>query len=96
MDLDIQIYSFLVSFLFGIVFYYLLDFFNKVICKLKICFKIIFSFLFIIIMSLFYFIIMLYVNNGVIHIYFLLSILVGYIFVYKFLKGLFTHSKRKY
>ena len=91
MNLDIQIYSFLVSFIFGIVFYYLLDFFNKLICKLKIYLKIIFSFLFIITMTLLYFIIILYVNDGVIHIYFLLSILVGYILVSKFLNRLFTH-----
>ena len=83
MELRVQIYSFIVSFLFGCCFYYMLDLFNKLTIKFKLVLKIIFSFFFIMLMSLLYFFILLYVNNGVVHIYFLLSILVGYIYVYK-------------
>lgn len=95
MKLDIQIYSFLYSFLFGCCFYGLLDLFNRLICKVKGIFKVIFSFLFIMIMSCLYFIGLLFINNGVVHIYFLLTILGGYLFMYKFLIHLFTHLRKK-
>ena len=95
MELSIQIYSFIVSFLFGGCFYFLLDLFNKLTGKFKLVLKIIFSFFFIIVMSLLYFLILLYVNNGVVHIYFLLSILVGYLFVYKIVIRLFTLLRKK-
>lgn len=95
MELSIQIYSFVVSFVFGGLFYFLLDLFNKLIIKFKLVLKIIFSFFFIMLMSFLYFVILLYVNNGVVHIYFLLSILVGYIFVYKIVIKLFTLLRKK-
>lgn len=95
MKLNIQIYSFLYSFLFGIGFYFLLDIFNKLIVKLNIVLRIILSFLFIMILASLYFLGLLYINNGVLHIYFLLSILVGYIFVYKVIIPLFTHLRKK-
>ena len=55
----------------------------------------VFSFLFIMLIACIYFVILLIVNNGVVHIYFLLSILVGYIFVYKFTLWMFTRFKKK-
>ena len=95
MKLDIQIYSFIVSFLFGCCFYFFLDIFNHLVYKLKLFFKIFLSFLFILSLSIVYFIILLFINNGVIHIYFLLMILVGYIFVnYMSIRWL-THFKKK-
>ena len=95
MKLDIQIYSFISSFLFGLVFYFLLDIFNKLICKVNIVLKIIFSFLFVIALASLYFLILLFVNNGVVHIYFLLLILVGYILGYFINLRLFTHLRKK-
>ena len=95
MKLSIQIYSFISSFIFGCCFYFLLEGFNKLVKKFKLVLKILGSFLFIMVMSLVYFIILLFVNNGVVHIYFLLSILVGYIFVYKVILRLFTHLRKK-
>lgn len=83
------------SFLFGCVFYFLLDIFNKLISRLNIILKIIFSFIFIMLIACGYFLILLVVNNGVVHIYFLLSILVGYIFVNKVILNLFTHLRKK-
>ena len=95
MKLNIQIYSFIASFLFGCAFYFLLDIFNKIVGKLKIVWKIILSFLFIMIMASVYFLILLFVNNGVVHVYFLLMILVGYIFVNFIFLRLFTHLRKK-
>ena len=95
MKLDIQIYSFLYSFIFGIIFYFLLDVFNKLVFKLKKVLKFFISVIFILLIASVYFLGLLFINNGVIHIYFLLSILVGYIFVYKVVLSWFTHLRKK-
>ena len=92
MDLNIQIQSLLFSFLYGCVFYFLLDIFNKFNNNKKIILKIVLSLLFVFLMSLLYFLGLIYINNGYLHIYFLLSIVVGYLFVYFSL--LFTHKKK--
>ena len=84
MKLNIQIYSIIFSLLFGVIFYFLLDFFNKIKFGKNIFFKIIASLLFVFIIAFLYFIGLLYINNGYVHIYFLISILVGYMFVYFF------------
>jgi len=95
MQLNIQIYSFISSFLFGCLFYILLDLFYKFVEKMKIILKIIISFIFIMLMASLYFVLMLFINNGVIHIYFLFMILVGYIFVNFISLRLFTHLRKK-
>lgn len=90
MKLSIQIYSLIYSFIYGGVFYLLLDLFNKLTSMKKVYLKVILSWLFITIIALLYFFGLLYINNGVLHIYFLLSIVCGYIVVYLILKK-FTH-----
>lgn len=95
MELNIQIYSFVYSFFFGCVFYFLLDFFNKIVDKFNLFFKIIISLVFIISLSILYFILLLFINNGIVHIYFLLCILFGYLFVYKVVIPRFTHLRKK-
>lgn len=95
MKLNVQIYSFLFSFLFGCGFYFLLDVFNRIVDRLNMILKVLISFVFIMMVGIVYFIMLLYINNGVVHVYFLLMILVGYIFVYKILFKLFTHLKKK-
>ena len=93
MKLDIQIYSLLFSFLFGIVFNVLLDMFNKFNNKNKIIIKVILSFVFVMMLSITYFIGLLYINNGYLHIYFFVMIMVGYFFVYLIKSFWFTHKK---
>ena len=95
MELNVQIYSLFFSFIFGCILNVLLDFFNRFNNKQKLFIKIIFSFLFVLILSLSYFIILIYINNGYLHVYFLISIMVGYIFIYYIKALLFTHLKRK-
>lgn len=94
MELIIQIKSFVYSFVFGCFFYFLLELFNRFSMKVKLVVKIPISLLFILLVSLLYFLILLYVNNGYVHGYFLLSILVGYMFVYFIVKKWFTHKKK--
>jgi len=95
MELDIQIYSFIYSFFFGMIFYYLLDLVNKYIVKIKLIWKIILSFGFIFLISLGYFVGLLFINNGILHIYFIGSLLVGYFCSYFIFKRYLTLWKRK-
>ena len=79
MYLKIQIYSFFVSFAYGIVFNLLLELNYKLIHSSNLFIKFFISFLFIIFNFLLYFIILLYVNNGYLHFYFFLCIFCGYL-----------------
>ena len=93
MRLNIQIYSLIYSFFFGIVFYFLLDLFNKM--NIKFVLKAIVSFFFIITLSILYFLGLLYINNGYLHVYFFLSIMVGYGLIYLLRSFWFTRYRRK-
>lgn len=90
MKLSIQIYSLFYSLFYGGIFYLLLDLFNKFTSMKKVYLKVILSWMFVTGMAILYFIGLLYINYGVVHIYFLLSIVCGYIVVYLILKR-FTH-----
>lgn len=90
MKLSIQIYSLFYSLFYGGIFYLLLDLFNKFTSMKKVYLKVILSWMFVTGMAILYFIGLLYINYGVLHIYFLLSIVCGYIVVYLILKR-FTH-----
>ena len=94
MALNIQIYSLLFSLIFGVVFNLLLNWFNK-FNNGKLLIRIIFSLLFVFTLALLYFIGLLHINNGYLHVYFLIFIMVGYIIV-DFIKSFyFTHKKKK-
>ena len=90
MKLSIQIYSLFYSLFYCGIFYLLLDLFNKFASMKKVYLKVILSWMFVTGMAILYFIGLLYINYGVVHIYFLLSIVCGYIVVYLILKR-FTH-----
>lgn len=95
MNLDIQIKSFIYSFVFGCGFYFLLDLFNKFTINKKLLFKIIASLFFVTIVALVYFYLLLFINNGYVHIYFLLSILVGYMSISFILSWWLTKKRKK-
>ena len=84
MVLYIQIYSLLYSFIFGTVLYFLLEYFNRIEFKKHTILKLIVSLFFMIAVSWIYFLGLLFINNGYVHIYFLLAVVVGYIIVYYF------------
>ena len=79
MILKIQILSLLYSFFYGIVFFLLLEINHKLLYEGKIVYRIIISFLFVIVMSFLYFFGLIKINYGVIHLYFYLSLLTGYL-----------------
>lgn len=86
MNLKIQIFSFIYSFAFGIFFGILFKLFYKILFCVKKVFCLVNTFLFVGIMSLFYFIILMFINNGIIHVYFLILILLGfflYLYIYE-------------
>ncbi len=78
MSLKIQIFSLLFSFLYGIIFMILVNLNYKLISKVK-SFKILITFLFVFINVFVYFVILRSINNGIVHIYEFMMIIIGYI-----------------
>lgn len=79
MALRIQLLSFFVSFCYGIFFYLLLELNSRFLYSSHFVVKILVSFLFVMFHTLLYFLILMKINNGYIHIYFFLCILLGYV-----------------
>ena len=79
MKLNIQVLSLVVSFGFGIYLYILLELCYRFLTSSSLIIKSLSSLIFVLFNSLLYFIILLYINNGYIHLYFFLSMLFGYI-----------------
>jgi len=77
MELIIQIKSLLFSFVFGIIFSITTSILEKIIYHKKIIFEIINTFLISIFFCLLYFICIKNINNGIIHIYFIMMVLFG-------------------
>lgn len=95
MVLAIQIYSLLFSFFYGMFFYFLLEINYKFLYNDKFILKLIYTLVFILFNTLLYFVCLKKINNGVIHIYFLLIILLGYIIAKFLLKKIIRLHKRK-
>ena len=94
MILKIQIYSLLYSFLFGIVFFFLLEINHKFLYEGKIVYRVIVSFLFVMFISLLYFVILLKINNGILHVYFFLALLTGYLSSFVIYNNLIVKIKK--
>ena len=93
MLLNIQIYSLVFSFLYGIFIYLFLLFFYKFVFNNNIFVKVLFSMLFSLTISLIYFILLIKINNGILHVYFFLIILVGYTFTKILFNKIFVKRK---
>ena len=77
MILEIQIKTLIFSFLFGIYFSYMIRINYKYIFSLKKIYRILGTILLVSVNVLLYFIILLKINNGLIHIYSLFMIVFG-------------------
>lgn len=86
MTSNIQLLSFLVSFLFGICFYFLTIINFKLIIDLKRYLKHIITFIFVLDMIIIYSIIIYHINKGYFHIYFVLMVIFGFVIGYYFYK----------
>lgn len=82
-SLDIQIKSLIFSFLYGVFFSIILNVNYKFVFESKGIKKILINIFFIIDNVLLYFIILRFINNGIIHFYFVLALFMGYICVNK-------------
>ena len=95
MDLNTQIISLLFSFLYGFVFYLTLHFSTKIIYSNNLFIKVTGTFLFIICHILFYFFILQKINNGIVHIYLILSLSFGYVTSCAIQNHLFTLVQKR-
>ena len=93
MILEKQILSILYSFVFGIVFFIFLEINFKLLYFGKILYRIIISFLFVTFFSLLYFLGLLKLNNGIIHIYFYISLFTGYLLSFVIYKKMNCKNK---
>lgn len=80
MELSVQLQVLTVSFVYGILFSYLLKVQYKFLFETKLFYKILMTTLFIFDNCLLYFLILRTINNGIFHIYFLFSLIIGYLF----------------
>ena len=90
MSANLQLLSFLISFFYGIIFAFLTIINFKLIDKLKVIYKHIITFIYVIDMSIIYIIILYHLNKGYFHIYFILTVLLGFmigIILYKKLRS---------
>lgn len=85
MSLDIQLYSLGFSFVFGLVFSFFIKINYKVLFESRKTIKIIGDFLFLMAMSLLYFLCIKLINNGILHIYFFIMFILGWIVGYRLL-----------
>ncbi len=85
MDYKVQLISFIFSFAYGIFFYYTSLLNYRIIKKYHIIFKYLITFTYILDVSLLYILLMYKVNYGVIHIYFVIVLFIGYFvgYIYK-------------
>lgn len=91
MDNSLQLLSFLVSFLFGIVFSFFSRYHYDMVYSLKTLPRYVLTFLFILDMSLFYILLLYYVNDGTVHLYFVAVTFLGY-----FLEKVLSPYVKKY
>lgn len=80
MDLLIQLQVFIVSFVYGILFAYILKLEYHVLFDSKIWYQALLTILFILDNCLLYFLILKTINHGIFHIYFLFMLILGFLF----------------
>ena len=95
MELKVQILSLLFSFVFGIIFSIFTNMnYRFLFCKSKI-FQIIITIIYVLDFSLLYFLLLKKINEGIIHLYFLFAIALGYLFGYSNLSKYVERIKKK-
>lgn len=79
MELSIQLQVLTVSFVYGILFSYVLKMQYKFLFEGKIFYKILVTLLFVFDNCLLYFLVLKAINNGIFHLYFLFLLILGYL-----------------
>ena len=80
MLLSIQLQVLIISFIYGILFSYLLKIFYRYLFRGKLFYRIIFIIFFIFSSYSLYFLILLKINNGIFHVYFFMLLVGGFLF----------------
>ena len=81
MNSYIQIISFVLSFLYGIFFYIFSTINENILVKKSNFFKLFITLIFIIDIVILYIFLLYKVNNGIFHIYFIVTVILGYLFM---------------
>lgn len=79
MDLSIQLQVLIISFVYGILFSYLLKMQYHYFFMGKLFYRVFITILFVVDNCLLYFLILRTINHGIFHIYFLISLILGYL-----------------
>lgn len=93
-NLNIQIKLIIFSLFFGFFFSFLLETFNKKIKKYKVYIKIIFSCFLVIFMTFIYFIGIQKIGNAILHIYSIISIIIGFLLYDLIIKLIAKNNKK--
>ena len=93
-DLTLQFKLIIFSFIFGFMFSFFLEEFNKIIKKHSIVIELLLSFIFIVIMTFIYFIGIQKIGNAIFHIYSILRIIVGFV-VYDIIIKIIANNNKK-
>ncbi len=79
MNSSLQLISIFISFLYGMLFYFLTIILFKLINSLKKIYKHIITFIYVLDISIIYMIIMYNINKGYFHLYFIFMVFIGFI-----------------
>ena len=82
MNSNVQLISFIVSYFFGMLFYFLTYLNFQLIKPFKLLLQHLLSFIFVIDMTIIYIIIIYKINNGYFHLYFMIMVFLGFLFGY--------------
>ena len=93
MDYKVQLISLLVSYVFGIVFYFTSLLNYKIIKNYNKIFKYVTTFLYMLNIAIIYICLLFKVNNGNIHPYFIIMVLLGFLLGVKIKKALTKNVK---
>ncbi len=93
-SLNIQFKLIIFSFIFGFMFSMLLDTFNCLIKKNSKLLEIIVSFIFVLFMTILYFIGIQKIGNAIFHVYSIISIILGFVF-YDIVINLIANKNKK-
>ena len=84
MNSYIQVLSFIISFIYGIIFYLLTRFNNYILENKHKVLRFIITLVFIVDVVILYVYLMYKVNNGYFHIYFIIVVIIGFVIMNKF------------
>ena len=79
MNAKLQLITFIISFIYGIIFSLLTIYNFNLIAKLKVIFKHLITFIYVLDMTIIYIIILYHLNKGYFHIYFIMTVFLGFV-----------------